>query len=439
MDNRSLTYNKKIIDQQHQKTILSNGLTILSLTREDVASVAIEVWVQVGSRYEDSSLNGIAHFIEHMNFKGTSKRNAKEIAEEFDAIGGYLNAYTSKEQTVYSAKVLKEFLPLSIDVLSDIMFNSVYDYEEIEKEKNVVLQELAQTKDNPDDLVFENFSDTIFKNQSIGRSILGSEENINNFTRDQIIDFVHKHYSYPRIIISVAGNISHDELLKLIEAKFTIPFSEDKKIEFESPTYTGGYSVEHNSDLSQLHLIVGYEGIPIISDDYYKLEMLSNILGGSISSRLFQEIREKRGLVYSVGSFCQYYSDTGVFGISANTSPEKINELLNVLSEEIQKIIHNISQEEVNRCLAQVKSSLHMSRETIDNWVSILAGNYAYYNRYISREEIWQNYAKITIEELSNFAKKLFLKEKPITITILGDISDLPNYKQLQELLTIKI
>ena len=187
-----MTYSKKSSDQQHEKTVLPNGLTIISLNKEDIASVAIEVWVKVGSRNEPINLNGIVHFIEHMNFKGTSKRSAKDIAEEFDAIGGYLNAYTSKENTVYSVKILKEFLPLAIDVLSDIMFNSVYNLEEIEKEKNVILQELAQAEDTPEEMVFEYFAEATFNNQAIGRSILGSKENILKFTRQEIVDFVKK-------------------------------------------------------------------------------------------------------------------------------------------------------------------------------------------------------------------------------------------------------
>ena len=431
-----MTYNKKNTDQQHQKTILDNGLTIVSLNKEDISSVAIEIWVKVGSRYESKSLNGLAHFIEHLNFKGTAKRSAKQIAEEFDAIGGYLNAYTSKEHTVYSAKILKEFLPLAVDMLSDIMFNSIYDSEELEKEKNVVLQELAQTKDNPDDLVFEYFSENCFKNQAIGRSILGEESNILSFNRDQVLEFIHQHYIAPKIIISAAGNLNHEDLVLLIKEKFK-PFSGDNITDHETAVYSVGHRFENSPELAQLHLVIGYEGIAIKSEDYYTLEMLGNIFGGSISSRLFQEIREKRGLVYSVGSFSQYYVDTGIFGVCASLSSEKIEEFLSVLSEEINKITFNINQHEVDRCLAQVKSSLHMSRETADSWVSILASNYSYYNRYVPREEIWNGYAQVTIEKLHILAKKIFSNSKPITISALGNIKNLPNYQKSQNLLTL--
>lgn len=431
-----MTYSKKSLDQQHEKTILSNGLTVLSLKNDNVSSVAIEIWVKVGSRNESINLNGIAHFIEHMNFKGTSKRSAKEIAEEFDAIGGYLNAYTSKENTVYSAKILREFFPLAVDVLSDIMFNSVYSEEEIEKEKNVVLQELAQVEDTPEEMVFENFSELAFANQAVGRSILGTKENILKFTRQQLIEFTRAHYIAPKIIISASGNLTHQELLDLVSEKF-IPFPGRSIIEEEKSVYTGGHKFKHDSKLSQFHLVVGYEGLSIHSDEYYKLEMLANIWGGSISSRLFQEIREKRGLVYSVGSFCHYFSDSGVFGALLSTSNDKIDESLKVLSEEIIKLTHTITQEEIDRCLAQVKASLCMSRETIDNWVSIMAGNYSCHGRYIAEEEIWQGYTSITIEQLHDLAKRIFSSKKLSTISVLGNTENFPDYQHIQKLVTI--
>lgn len=431
-----MTYSKKIIEQQHQKTVLANGLTVVSLSMPDVSSINIEVLVKVGSRYESQELSGMAHFIEHMNFKGTTKRTAKDIAEEFDAIGGYINAYTTKENTVYSAKVLKEFFPLAVEVLADIMFHSVYQNEEIEREKGVVLQELAQTEDAPEEMVFEYFADSSFPHQALGRSILGVEKNILAFTRAQIIEFIKKYYIASNIIISVAGDCSHQELLKLIEEKFA-PHVSDKKITYEPAKYKGGYVYKENPELSQIHLVVGYEGIDFNSKDYYKFEMLANILGGSISSRLFQEIREKRGLVYSVASFSQYFLDSGIFGIMLSSSEDKINESLEVLSQEIIKLTYSITQQEIDRCLAQVKAALLMGRETPDNWVNILAANYACYGRYVSCEEIWQGYAAVTIDQLHDLAKKIFDRSKPATIAALGNRNVLPNYQQMHEMLSV--
>jgi predicted Zn-dependent peptidase len=432
-----LNYSKKIIDQQHERTILENGVTILSMSRDDVDSISIEIWIKVGSRYESISLNGLAHFIEHMNFKGTKTRSAQQIAEEIDAIGGYLNAYTSRENTVYSAKVLKEYLPLAIDILSDIIFNSIYDEDEIEREKNVVLQELAQTEDSPEEMVMEYFSETSFLNQALGRSILGTKDNISSFNRTKIIDFIQEYYTAPRIIISAVGNLAHKELVELVN-KHLNPFVTKECKKAETAYYTGGIKLEHDTKLSQLQLVIGYEGVNINSKQYYTQEILAGILGGSLSSRLFQEIREKRGLVYSVGSFCQYYPETGIFGICLSSSSDKLLELLDILSTELNKVTHNINENEINRCLAQVRASLFMSRESIDNLASILANNYSCYGRYISRNEIWENYNLVTLNDLHNLAKKTFSRENKITISSLGDINSMPKEAKLIELLSVK-
>ena len=431
-----MDYSKKIIDQQHEKTILENGLTILSVNKDDVDSVVVEVWVKVGSRYESIELGGLSHFIEHMNFKGTSKRSAQQIAEEMDAIGGYLNAYTSRENTVYSAKIMKEYLPLSLDMISDIMFNSTYDVLDIEKEKNVVLQELAQTEDSPEDMVMEYFAEMSFKGQALGRSILGTADNIRSYSQKQIIQFIHEYYIGPRIIVSVAGNVDHVDLVKLVQDKF-IPFEDNKEIKREKANYTGGINLKDDKKISQLHLSIGYKGVSVTSEDYYKQEMLAGILGGSISSRLFQEIREKRGLVYSVGSFCQYYEDSGIFGICLSASSENSQELIEVLSNEIKKMIYTISQVEIDRCLAQVRASLFMSRETVDNLAGILASNYSCHNHYISRDEIWHEYKSITIDDLHNLAKKIFASHNNITISALGNIEKLPNHEQFLKMLRV--
>ena len=425
---------KKIIDQKHEKTILPNGLTVLSIEKNDIESVAIEIWIKTGSRYEKAELNGLAHFIEHMNFKGTKRRSAEQIAEEMDAVGGYLNAYTSKENTVYSARVMKEYLPLAIDMLNDIIFHSIYDEQEIAREKNVVLQELAQTEDSPEEMVMEYFAGLCYQNQPMGRSILGSQENIRSFTRNNINDFVKEYYSADRIIISVAGNLKHKELLSLIEEKFT-PIDKRTAMEALPAVYTDGIILKNQPDLSQLHLVIGYQGIAIDSEEYYANEILAGILGGSISSRLFQEIREKRGLVYSIGTFCQYYSDSGIFGIALGSTANNLVEILDLLSFELNKICYDIKQNEVNRCLAQVRSSLFMSRENVENLASILANNYSCFGRYVPREEIWQGYSQVTLEQLLALAKKIFTKK--ITIAAVGDVSSLPNEEVLRNLLGV--
>lgn len=433
-----MDYTKKILDQQHQRTVLANGINLLSLTREDVESVSLEIWIKVGSRYESFQENGLAHFIEHMNFKGTTKRTAQQIAEEVDAIGGYLNAFTSRESTVYNAKVLKEHMPFIIELLNDILFNSIYSEEDIEKEKNVVLQELAQTEDSPEEMVMEYFYEASFNDQAFGRSILGTKDRIKSFTRNQVVNFINKYYVGPRIIISAVGNITHEELLKEVNSKFH-PKIENKEtvINVEKAEFTGGVIQKNDSELSQLHLVIGYNGFSSKDEEYYSQEILSSILGGSISSRLFQEIREKRGLVYSVGTFCTYYNEAGIFGILLSFSAENTQEVITVLSTEIKKIINTIDQKEIDRSFEQIKSSLLMSRESIDNLSSILAGNYFYYGRYVSRSEVWEKYKSVDINKLEKIAKDIFSKNNRMTISVLGDIKSIPPKEQIKELMSI--
>lgn len=431
-----MTYSKKITEQQHEKTVLANGLTILTMKKVDVSSVTIEVLVKAGSRNEEENANGIAHFIEHMNFKGTKSRTAEQIAEEFDAIGGYLNAYTTKENTAYTAKVLKEFFPIAVEVISDIMFNSVYREEDISKEKSVVLQELAQTEDVPEEMIFEYFSKAVFDDAPLGKTILGTAERIKNFSKEDITNFIDQNYQPENIIISIVGNYESYDVIELIEKYFGF-IKQTRTKSFKQSCYVGGHHYESNRQLSQLHLVLGYEGLPVGSEDYYKKEMLANILGGSISSRLFQEIREKRGLVYNVSSFCQYFVDTGVFGISLSCSEDKLNETLDVLSTQIENITKNINQIEVDRCLAQVKAALYMGRETSESWVSILAANYAYFGRYIPCDEIWSKYQNVSVDDILSFAQKIFSKNKKISIAALGSIDVLPSYEELQKRLTI--
>lgn len=432
-----MSYSKIFANEQHKKTILANGLRIVSLKKEDVASIAIEVLIKVGSRNEPCELNGLAHFLEHMNFKGTKNRTAKQIAEEFDAIGGFFNAYTSKETTVYTAKILKEYLPQAIDFISDIIFHSKYDENDIVKEKNVVLQEIGQSEDSPEEMVFEYFSEAAFKNQAIGRSILGTKDKVLQFNYQDIVNFIRKHYTPDKIIISAVGNLSHEELVNLVSEKF-VPFSSAQvSLEAEAAVYTGGYKFEQDSKLSQIHIAIGYKGFSLHSDEYYKAEMLSGILGGGMSSRLFQEIREKHGLVYSISCSSNNVSDSGIFTINFSTSKDKFEQTLNLLSEEIKKITYNIVQEEIDRYLAQVKSSLHMSRETVNSLVGILASDYAFFDRYISEEETWEAFSLISIDDLHNLAKKVFSKESPITIAIVGDVENIPSYEAMQGILTI--
>jgi predicted Zn-dependent peptidase len=303
----------------YQLTTLKNGLRVASEFLAGVESVAIAVNVGVGARYESEVENGISHLLEHMAFKGTATRSAKDIAETFDAIGGQLNAYTSMELTVYYAKVLKNDAPLAVEVLADIMQNSTFAEHELVREKEVIIQEIAMHRDSPDDLIVDNFDGIAFPNQPLGRSILSTEERVSSYSRQDLFNYMATHYVPSRMIITAAGNIKHEDFVALVEKYFALPENTPSK-NFEQATYQGGDS-RITADFEQLHLLIGLPTINMHSPDYYALQLYSTILGGGMSSRLFQEVREKAGLAYSVYSMASAYADVGMMSIYAAAAP----------------------------------------------------------------------------------------------------------------------
>jgi predicted Zn-dependent peptidase len=322
--------------EQVEVTTLDNGIRVISQKMNETEAVTIEIWTGVGSRYERPEQNGISHFLEHMAFKGTKTRSAKQIAEDFDNIGGQLNAFTSREHTVYYAKVLKENFHDAIDLLADIIQNSVFEQQEIERERNVVLQEIAMTNDAPDDIIFDLYQQTAYSNQPIGRSILGPSKLVANFSQEDLKGYVAEHYHGANLVISVAGNVDHQTVIEFAKKNLNnIP--KGKRSDKEPANYVGGEHREQR-DLEQVHMTFGFQGTPYLSDDVYKYQLLSCILGGGMSSRLFQEIRENRGLAYSVAAFNSSYLDEGTFTIYSATSPEKINELLQSVCDELKRV-----------------------------------------------------------------------------------------------------
>jgi predicted Zn-dependent peptidase len=298
----------------YRKTILENGITILSQKMNHIESISLEIWVRTGSRYENKENNGISHFIEHMHFKGTNKRSAKTIAEEFDSIGGYLNAFTGQEFTAYVARVLKEHLPLSIDIMSDILLNSLYDDEKIENEKEVILQEIALLNDTPDSLTVDNIHKAAFPDQELGLNILGEHENVKKIDKKGLLNYHNQYYTGSNIIIVAAGNLEHDNLVKLVSSNFN-KLNKGNKNNFSPAVYQGGFNYVEK-DLEQIHFCLGLKGSSYLDKDFYTAELFSNILGGNnMSSRLYQKIREEYGLVYGVSSFNSSFQDTGMLFI----------------------------------------------------------------------------------------------------------------------------
>jgi predicted Zn-dependent peptidase len=343
-------------------TTLSNGLRVATDRIDTVDTVSLGLWVDVGTRHEAPEINGAAHFLEHMAFKGTERRSARAIAEEIEAVGGHLNAYTSRESTAYYAKVLKEDLPLALDILADILLHSSFDPTELERERTVILQEIGQANDTPDDIIFDYFQERAFPDQAMGRPVLGSPDIIRRLSREAVMGYLRDHYGAARMVLSAAGNLEHRRVVDLAE-KLLAEMPAERAVSSEPAQYVGG-DRRQQRELEQLHLVIGFPGLPLGDPDYYAASVLSTAFGGGMSSRLFQEVREKRGLVYSIHSFAHGYRDGGLFGIYAGTGEEEAAELLPVLCEETARLADGFAPAELARAKAQMKAGLLMSLES---------------------------------------------------------------------------
>ncbi len=421
-------------------TILDNGMYIVTDNLPTVESVSIKVLIEVGARDEENSKDGISHCIEHMNFKGTEKRSAKKIAEEFDMIGGYLNAYTSRERTVYCAKVLKDDLGTSIDILADIIQNSTYDSNELQLEKKVILQEIAENNDTPEELIFDLLQEKAFPEQQVGKSILGTVESVQSITSVDIREYVAEHYNYINTVIGVSGNINEDEVVNLISNKFNNLAINNKTLSNErtkiqltnsSPNYVGG-EVKLVRDLEQIHLLIGFEGVSYYHNDYYDFQIASMVAGGGMSSRLFQEIREKRGLAYSISAFASSYSDFGMWQIYAATSEAEIRELISVIVEQMQELANNVTEEELIRAKAQIKSSLLMSQESTGSRAEKIINNYSVFKRFISMEEILEKIEAVDTNSIQKTISHILSNAKLVkpTVAAIGNVNFSP-YEEL--------
>ena len=341
---------------------LDNGLRIVTDRIDTVDTVSLGLWVEVGTRHEAPEINGVAHFLEHMAFKGTERRSAREIAEEIEAVGGHLNAYTSRESTAYYAKVLKEDAPLALDILADIVLHSTFDPDELERERTVILQEIGQANDTPDDIIFDYFQERAYPDQAMGRPTLGSPEIIRRLSREAITSYLRDHYGAARMVLSASGNLDHNRIADLA-SELLSELPRERQVRSEPARYVGG---EHRQgrDLEQLHLVLGFPGLPLGDPDYYAAAVVSTAFGGGMSSRLFQEVREQRGLVYAIHSFAHGYRDGGLFGIYAGTGEEDAAELMPVLCDETLRLVDGFESVELARAKAQMKAGLLMSLES---------------------------------------------------------------------------
>ncbi|MCV0395688.1 MAG: insulinase family protein [Rhizobiaceae bacterium] len=409
---------------------LSNGMTVATERLPGIETVALGVWIKSGSRNETDDEHGIAHLLEHMAFKGTGTRSAYDIASQIEDVGGEINAATSVETTAFYARVLKDDIPLAMDLLSDILTDSIFDPEELRREQHVILQEIGAAHDTPDDIVFDKFTETAFRHQTLGRSILGTPDTVESFTSDQLRAFMDRQYAAERMVIVAAGSVDHDSFVKLAERHFG-----GFRARSESPipryaSYVGGDYREFR-ELMDAQVILGFEGRAYHVRDFYASQLLSMILGGGMSSRLFQEVRERRGLCYSVYAFHWGFSDTGVFGIHAATGKEDMPQLIPVIIEELRKAGQRIDRAEVDRARAQYRAALAMSAESAGSRASQIARQIMLYGAPVTREELMDRLSNITVERLTDLSARLFATQP--TVAAIGPIGTLSPFETIRD------
>ena len=412
-----------------QISTLSNGLRIVTQNMPGLETVSMGIWNFVGGRDELSNINGVAHLLEHMAFKGTSTRSALQIAETIENVGGDINAYTSKEITAYYVKLISQDLSLGIEILTDILQNSSFAEEELNRERGVILQEIGMYLDTPDEMIFDYWQEKAYPDQPMGRSILGKSEIIKNITRDQVKDFMMSHYNPKKMIVSAAGKINHKEFVEQI-ANSCVNLPMGKKNNRQNSFYVSG-EYREEKDLEQVHLLLGFQGIDYHHSDYYSLLVYSSLLGGGMSSRLFQEIREKRGLVYGISAFTSSYTDTGIFGIYAGTGEKEIKELIPVLCDELKNSPKSILENEIKRGKAQLKAGLMMGRESAFRRCESAARQLLVFNRVIDPTETIKLIDMVSKESVEKIANQIV--SGPVTISSIGPIRKLETVDKIQD------
>jgi predicted Zn-dependent peptidase len=405
-------------------TILDNGMTVLTDDMPHLESASLGIWVKAGSRSETLAEHGISHVLEHMAFKGTPTRSAREIAEAIENVGGDLNAATSIEHTGYFARVLKEDVRLAGDILSDILQNSLFDQRELDREQQVIVQEIGAARDNPDDHVFDLFQSAAFPDQPIGRTILGTVDSVNGFDPDSIRAYMRRNYVGNHMVICAAGAIDHDQLVDIAGERFR-DLKREGAPEPEQARYVGGEE-RLISDHEQAHIVLGFEGRAYNSDGFYAAQVLASILGGGMSSRLFQEVREKRGLCYSVYAFHWAFADSGIFGVAASTGEEQVSRLMPVIVDELRRATETITDEEVVRVRNQIRAGLLMSLESPSSRAGQLARQQILWGRVIPLQETVDRINRITADRVKQVASQIFSNPR-ISLAGVGPVESLPD------------
>ncbi|GAA1271577.1 putative zinc protease [Planotetraspora silvatica] len=412
-----------------RRTVLPGGLRVVTETMPTVRSVAVGMWVGIGSRDEAPEHMGATHFLEHLLFKGTPTRDAMEISASIEGIGGEINAFTAKEYTCYYARVLDEDLPIAIDVLADVVTSSLVTAEDVESERGVILEEIAMHDDDPSDVVHEQFSAELYGDTPIGRPILGNEESINALTRDRIAEYYQRYYVPPQTVVSVAGNVSHERVVELVAAAYERAGALGSSAS-PAPPRLGGPGVEERSGIrvvdrptEQANLVLGMTGVSRTDERRFALGVLNAALGGGMSSRLFQEIREKRGLAYSAYSYTSQYADTGQFGIYVGCLPSKIDDVLKICRDEVARVVaEGITAEEIARGKGQMRGGLVLGLEDTGSRMSRIGKSELVYEELMSVDEVLARIEAVTPDDLAAVAGDIL--NRPLTLAVIGPYSD---------------
>ncbi len=409
---------------------LPNGFRIVTEHMPGLKSAAVGVWVNAGGRHERDEQNGIAHFLEHMAFKGTERRSALEIAEAIEDVGGYINAYTSREVTAYYVRVLETDVPLAMDVVADIVLNPVFDLNEIEVERGVILQEIGQAADTPDDVIFDWLQADSYRDQPLGRTILGPAERVQAFSRDDLARFTAQHYGPGQMILAAAGAVDHDALVKLAESLFG-HLAPKPVLVPDTARFTGG-ETRHGKALEQAHFAYAVESPGYRDDEIYTAQIYASALGGSMSSRLFQEVREKRGLCYTIFAQTGAYADTGMTTIYAGTSGGQIRELAEITIDEMKRAAEDMSESEIARARAQMKAGMLMGLESPSNRAERLARLVQIWGTVPGLDETIARIDAVTCAEVRGFAERVAVTA-PAAMALYGPIDAAPTLADLQE------
>lgn len=417
-------------------TTLPNGIRIVTDKLAGAESIALGVWVGVGTRHEDMAQNGVAHMLEHMLFKGTTKRTAKDISEVIEDAGGHMNAYTGREMTAYYIHVLKDHTDLALDVLADMLQNSTFPEDELERERAVILQEIHMYEDTPDDVVFERAQMAAFPNQTLGASGLGTIDIVQNLQQIDLKNYITSRYTSDRIVISAAGAVDHDDFVKKVDNLFkTMPAAN------RSGVIQGLMPAQYNPSVSlveketeQAHVVIGFQGIRHTDPRYSVMRILSGVLGGGTSSRLWQEVREKRGLVYSIYSFRESYSDSGQFGVYAGSSPDNFPEMIPIIFDEMVKIKQGITDQELARSKTQIISGARMGREKVMTRVDQQGRHMLTYGTPFDIQEMIQSVDVVTLDDVKNLANAIFAQ--PFLVSAVGQLDNLMSIDDMKKRLS---